>query len=93
MTDQELLVLKPRLAPGTLCRKEAFGAMAAGGDLPILNLNEDSLQIWELCDGERTVVEIETLLLKDYQKEGLRERLLTTLNYFLENGFMIPSEK
>ncbi len=93
MTDQEFMALKPIPAPGTLLRKEAFGAMVAGGDLPILNLNEEGVQIWERCDGVQTVTEIETLLLKDYQKEGLRERLLTFLQYCLKNGFMTYPEK
>ena len=93
MTDQELLALKPMPAPGTLCRKEAFGAMVAGGDLPIMNLNEDGVQIWELCDGFKTVAEIEELLLKDYQKEGLHERLFTFLQYCLDNNFITNSEK
>lgn len=93
MTDQELLTLKPVPAPGTLCRKEAFGAMVAGGNLPILNLNEDSVQIWGLCDGLRTVAEIEALLLNDYQDEGLHERLVEFMRYCLENNFMTCPEK
>jgi hypothetical protein len=93
MTDQELLALKPMPAPGTFCRAEAFGAMVAGGNLPIMNLNEDGMQIWELCDGIKTVAEIESLLLKDFQSEGLRERLFIFLQYCLENNFMINTEK
>lgn len=93
MTEQELMALKPKPAPGTLCRKEAFGAMVAGGNSPIMNLNEDGMQIWELCDGVRTIAEIETLLIEDYHEEGLRERLLTFLQYCLENDFMASAEK
>jgi hypothetical protein len=89
MTDQELLALKPMPAPETFCRAEAFGAMVAGGNLPIMNLNEDGMQIWELCDGTKTVAEIEVLLLKEFQSEGLRERLFIFLRYCLENNFMI----
>lgn len=93
MTDQEFLNLKPMPSPGTLCRKETFGAMVAGGNLPILNLNEDGIQIWELCDGVRTVAEIELLLLKDFESVGLHERLSTFLHYCLENSFMINAGK
>lgn len=93
MTDQELLSIKPMPAPGTLCRKETFGAMVAGGNLPIMNLNEDGMQIWELCDGVKTVAEIEALLIKDFQSEGLHERLLIFLQYCLENSFIINTEK
>ena len=92
MTDQELLTLKPKPAPGTMCRKETFGAMVAGGNLPIMNLNEDGAQIWELCDGSRTTAEIEAILRKDYRGEGLRERLVTFLHYCLGNNFMIAAE-
>ena len=93
MNEQELMALKPNPASGTLCRKEAFGAMVAGGNLPIMNLNEDGLQIWELCDGKRTVAEIETLLIENYQQEGLHERLLTFLQYCLENNFLISAKE
>jgi len=93
MTDHEFMATKPMPSPGSLCRKEAFGAMVAGGNLPILNLNEDSVQIWENCDGVRTVAEIEALLLEHYQQEGLHDRLVTFLRYCLDNGFMIYAEK
>lgn len=88
MDNQKLLSLKVAPCAGAMCRRETFGALLAGGNLPIMNINEDGVRIWELCDGIRTVAEIEALLLDEYEPEGLRDRLIAFLRFCLDNGFM-----
>jgi hypothetical protein len=72
-----------------MCREEPFGAMIAAGDLPILTLNEDALAFWKLCDGNRTVEDIEGLLLAEYEVGELRHRILEFVRYALESGILV----
>lgn len=39
-------------------RQETFGRMLVLAGLPMLCINNDAAQIWDLCDGSRTVSEI-----------------------------------
>lgn len=88
MPDEKILSARPRPAPGAMCRQEQFGAMLVAGNLPILSLNEDARRIWELCDGKRTVAEIEAVLGEEFVAEGLRERMLEFFHYCLDNGLL-----
>lgn len=92
MTDEE--ILRARVVPvaKAMCREEPFGAMVAAGDLPILTLNEDALAVWKLCDGNRTVQEIESVLLADYEADELRPRILELVRYGLESGILSVCE-
>lgn len=89
MKEQDLLNLSPEPAPGAMCRQEQFGAMLVAGNLPILNLNDDAYKIWTLCDGRRTISEIEVILQEEFEAEGLHERMLEFFRYCLDNNLLI----
>lgn len=93
MNEVEIMNVKPKPTKGTMTRAETFGAMLAGGNRPILNLNEDAKKIWEMCDGSRTVTEIEQILLKEYEVEKLREKLIEFMNFGLSNGLLEDANK
>lgn len=86
MDDNELYEAVPVPAPGTMMRREAFGVMLAGGNMPILNLNEDAAAVWELFDGKRTVREIEALLLEEYEDDAVRQMLPEFVRFCLHAG-------
>ena len=86
MNDVFSFKLKP--AKGVMVRQESFGAMVAGGNLPILNLNEDALSIWNLCDGTRTVKEIKEILTEEFEDSNMDQLLVEFVNYCVENGFL-----
>lgn len=89
MKEMDLLNLCPEPAPGAMCRQEQFGAMLVAGNLPILNLNADAYKIWTLCDGKRTIPEIEATLQEEFEAEDLHERMLEFFRYCLENNLLI----
>ena len=90
MIDCEQL-LKLQLAPGhgTMMRQEEHGAILAGGDMPVINLNADSLVVWRLCDGSRTVEEVREILLEEYEEEKLDVRLFELILFCLKNGYLV----
>ena len=88
MNDLEIMNIKPKPTKGTMMRVEAFGAMLAGGNRPILSLNEDAKEIWEMCNGSRTVAEIEQFFLKEYEAEKLHEKLIEFIKFGLSNGLL-----
>lgn len=91
MDEQTLYASVPVPAAGTMLRKEAFGAMLAGGNLPILNLNQDAAAIWELFDGKRTVREIEALLFAQHKADDVRQTLPEFIRYCAHAGFITLS--
>lgn len=92
MNDEKMMSIRPEKAPGAMCRVEAFGAMLVVGDMPILNLNEDARQVWELCDGSRTISEIAEILSEDFKIVNLRERMLEFFSFCFENGLLIQAD-
>jgi hypothetical protein len=91
MNEKEIMSMRPAKAPEAMCRVEEFGAMLVVGDMPILNLNEDARHIWELCDGFRTVSEIENILKNEYEDDNLRERMLEFFNFCIENKLLVQT--
>ena len=80
--------VRPIPTKGTTLRIEKFGGMLAGGNMPILNINEDGLAIWNLCTGKRTVKEIEVELEKEFEDKDLQGQLREFIQYCLSNGFL-----
>lgn len=89
MEDDLLYASVPTPKKGTMARREAFGVMLAGGNLPILNLNEDAAAIWELFDGQRTVRDIEAILLDEYEEEAVQRSLPEFVRYCVNAGFIV----
>lgn len=93
MSESEIMNIKPKPTKGTMMRIEAFGAMLAGGNRPILSLNEDAKKIWEMCNGCRTVAEIEQILSREYEAEKLYEKLIEFMRFSLSNGLLEDANK
>ncbi len=91
---EQLLQLRPKPARGAMMREEEHGAILAGGEMPVININADGLAVWRLCDGTRTVEQIRELLLEEYEEEELDDRLFELVRFCLENGYLVdtPSE-
>lgn len=93
MEFEQLLKMVPIPAPRTKLRKEEFGAMLISGDLPILRLNEDAADVWQLCNGNRSIHEIISLLENSYEKEELTSRLEELLSFFIDNNILLDASK
>ncbi len=91
MNKDEMMSIKPEPASGAMCREEQFGAMLVVGNMPILNLNEDAKRIWDLCDGIKTIAEIENTLGEDYEAAELRPRMLEFFHFCFQNGLLIKA--
>lgn len=89
MDETTLYASVPVPAAGAMIRKEAFGAMLAGGNMPILNLNQDAAAIWELVDGKRSVREIEAVLLDQYETDDVRQTLPEVIRFLTLSGIII----
>ncbi|MEI7591557.1 MAG: PqqD family protein [Deltaproteobacteria bacterium] len=89
MNEDEMLSIRPEPVPGAMCREEQFGAMLVVGNMPILNLNKDAKQLWELCDGRKTIAEIEAVLNEEYDEGQLRTRLLEFFSFCFQNGLLV----
>ncbi len=88
---EQLLQLRPKPARGTMMREEEHGAILAGGDMPVININADGLAAWRLCDGTRTVRQVRQILLDEYEEEKLDARLLELIRFCLENGYLVDA--
>lgn len=86
MDDTILYASVPVPTPEAMLRRESFGGMLAGGNMAILNLNADAVAIWELFDSQRSVADIEALLLKEYEAQHVRATLLEFVRYCLHAG-------
>ncbi len=58
----------------------------------ILYCNETAALIWQLCDGQRTVEEISSLLSAAYPEaaDGMADEVKATLDEFLRHGAIKP---
>lgn len=92
MTFEEIANWRLRPSPSAMLRKEPFGAMVASGSMPIMNLNDDALAIWDLCDGTRSVMEIKQMLTDEYEHEGLRARIVEFVEFCVARGLLQKEE-
>jgi hypothetical protein len=89
MDDKTLYASVPAPVEGSVLRREDFGGMLAGGNLPILNLNPDAVAIWELIDGKHTVADIEKALTEIYETDDVRRDLLEFIRFCLHTGCIV----
>jgi hypothetical protein len=89
MDEEKMLSIRPKPAPSAMCRDENFGAMLAAGNMPILNLNKDAKKLWDLCDGNKTIAEIEAVLSNEYDVKKLRPRMMEFFDFCFQNNLLI----
>ncbi|MFZ3129578.1 MAG: PqqD family protein, partial [Desulfosporosinus sp.] len=56
-------------------------------------LNEDAADVWQLCNGNRSIHEIISLLENSYEKEELTSRLEELLSFFIDNNILLDASK
>jgi len=54
-------------------RQESFGIMIASRTAPAMCLNEDAIQIWNLCNGKNTLQIIIDKLTQNFPEESKKE--------------------
>lgn len=92
MNEEEMLSIRPEPAAGAMRREEQFGAMLVVGNMPILNLNEDAKRLWDMCDGIKTIAEIENTLGEEYEAAELRPRMLEFFSFCFQNGLLVQAK-
>jgi len=76
----------PKVKEGVRLRREEFGGLLFTNRTPVLALNNDALAIWDLIDGNRTVLNIVDIL----ARTGREPRALSALvQQFIEAGYQL----